>query len=246
MAILPFGVLATSATSCDQDEGIHSLEAVSGRFTGTEQRHHFVVEDDRHGLVTLDPLTGQTATFAARDRQRQEEALAVGGTACDSSGMTCWRVEDQVIEVSRDGGTTWSADLVVTAEEQSQSVEGEEPSCHEKPSAWMVWVAVLDTDGAVTVAVTARHAGVWLRAPDGEWQLIPRDRFDVEPVEDPPGPVRGRLRTVYVHPARSQDGWSERTQSPGVTPTPPCASPTQRTVTPNPSNGPPTTYAVCP
>lgn len=246
MVVLPIGVLATSATSCVTDEGVWGVDAVTGRFTGTDQRHFFVVTDDRHGVVRIDPKSGEVSDLAGPDLQRMVEPALGGSVSCDARGMTCWRVEDQVVEISRDGGVTWTADLSVSEDEQATSVEGVDPGCGDDASAWMVRIAVMDVDGEVTVAVSAKHAGVWLRGVDGSWRLVPRQAFEVDPVRVPSGPVRGRLQVVYVPPARSQDGWVELSPTPSSSPSPACATPSMRTVTPNPSNGPPTTYEVCP
>jgi hypothetical protein len=237
------------------------VEAVEGRFTGTQQRAFFVVEDGFTDLVKADPVTGEASTFPRRDRASLVQSDAFGSVACDRTGMTCWRiqgdrVEDRVVEVSRDGGVTWSTELAVSRQEQARSVAGVDVGCGDDPAAWFLDLAVLDTDAGTVVMATAKHAGVWLRGPAGDWRLVPRDSLLVDPSTegDHPddaesgqvGPVQGRLFVVYVPPARSQDDWSERTPTPPAEPTFPCASPTSRTVTPHPSNGPPTTYEVCP
>ena len=262
VAVLPVGVLATSATSCEVDAGITGVEAVEGRFTGTDQRALFVVEDYSWDAVKVDPLTAASTEFVPQDRAALLEPDAFGSVACDRSGMVCWRIEgerpeDRTVEISQDGGVTWSTDLAVSEDEQARSVEGVDPGCGDEPSAWLLDLAVLDTDAGTAVAVTARHAGVWLRRPDGDWRLVPRDALDADQetgrdgYDDrrprPVGPVRGRLFVVYVPPARSQQGWTVATPSPEPPePTLPCASPTTATVTPNPLNGPPTTHEVCP
>jgi hypothetical protein len=70
MVVLPIGVLATSATSCVTDEGVRGVDAVTGRFTGADQRHFFVVTDDRHGVVRIDPKSGEVSDLAGPDLQR--------------------------------------------------------------------------------------------------------------------------------------------------------------------------------
>ena len=271
-AMLPVGVLATSATSCYTDPGTTGVDAVEGRFTGTGQRVFFVVEDG-DDVVKVDPLTAAATHLAQQDRDSIVQPGIFGSVACDRTGMTCWRIEgervdDRVVELSRDGGVTWTTDLTVSAEDQARSVDGVDPGCGDDPSAWLLHLAVLDTEAGTTVMVSAKHAGVWLRRTDGEWHLVPREALEVdgaesrEPEDDPDdgsgdgpevvGPVRGRLAVVHVPPARSKAGWGEvhptpsREPSPPRETTPPCASPTQHAVTPNPLNGPPTTYEVCP
>jgi hypothetical protein len=248
-ALLPVGVLATSATSCQRDIGVIDVEALEGRFSGTGARAFFVVKDDRLvPFAKVHPRTGVASEFPMGDYRRVLGTSERGSVACDSAGMNCWRAEGREVEMSRNGGVTWTSDLMVSADEQASSVEGIDPGCGDGPSADMGGVAVLDTGIGSTVAVGARHAGLWLRLTDGGWRLVPRNDLEVEAVpgtddgEDVAGPLRGVLRVVQVPPARSVQGWSPQPTEPTL----PCASPTTRTVTPNPMNGPPTSYAACP
>lgn len=241
MALLPVGVLATAATSCDGDDGLWTIDAVQGRFTGTESRQAFVVSDDLAGYVRIDPLTGQVDGLPKHDVERLRDDFPVG--ACDSAGVRCWRVEEfERVQSSVDGGVTWQDDLVIGAEEQAESVaDVDDPGCGEDASARLTFLAVAEVDGAMSVVVTANHLGVWWRGPEGAWELIARAEIAAAPTPEGP-PPRGWLRTVAT-PPRSEQGQYRPTS----TPTPPgCASPTTVTVTPNPLNGPPTTREVCP
>lgn len=243
MAVLPVGVLATAATSCDGDGGLWTIDAVQGRFTGTESRQAFVVSDDVAGYVRIDPLTGRVDGLPEHDVDRLREDFPTGD--CDSTGVRCWRTEDfETVQSSVDGGVTWRDDLVVSPEEQAESIEDvEDPGCGEDASARLTFLAVAEVDGAMSVVVTATHLGVWWHGPEGDWRLITRAEIAAAPTpeRDRP-PPRGRLRTVAT-PPRSDPG----PHRPIRTPLPPdCASPTTVTVTPNPLNGPPTTHEVCP
>ena len=242
MALLPIGVLATAATSCDGDDGLWTIDAVQGRFTGTQSRQVFVVSDDASGYVRIDPLSGQVGGLADGDVARLRDEHPIG--ACDSTGVRCWRVEDfERVQSSVDGGVTWRDDLVVSPEEQAESVEDVDAGCGREASARLTSLAVADVDGVPAVVVTATHLGVWWRDADGNWRLITRAEIAAAPTREPSGhPPRGRLRVVAT-PPRSQHGQYRPTS----TPLPPgCASPTTVTVTPNPLNGPPTTREVCP
>lgn len=245
MAVLPVGVLATAATSCDGDQGLGTVDAVHGRFTGTETRQAFVVRDDDSGWLRIDPLSGQVHVLTDADASRVDDGYRPGG--CDRTGEQCWRVEDsERVQSSTDGGATWRDDLVVTAADQAESLEGlDDPGCNEEASARPTSLAVMDMDGVLTVAVTAKHLGMWLRDPDGDWSLVTREEIAAATEPDDPGgpPPPGRLRVVAV-PPRSEGTVGDPTRE--AVPLPGCASPTTVTVTPHPSNGPPTTYEACP
>jgi hypothetical protein len=242
MALLPVGVLATAATSCDGDDGLSPINAVQGRFTGTQSQQAFVVSDDASGYVRIDPLTGQVDGLGDRDVARLRDTHPVG--ACDSTGVRCWRVEDfEKVQSSVDGGVTWRDDLVVSPEEQAESVEDVDAGCGDEASARLTFLAVAEVDGVPAVVVTATHLGVWWRGADGDWDLITRAEIAAAPTREPSGPPpRGRLRVVAT-PPRSEHGQYRPTSTPDP---PSCASPTTYTVTPNPLNGPPTTHEVCP
>lgn len=242
MAVLPVGVLATAATSCDGDDGLSPINAVEGRFTGTGSRQAFVVSDDASGYVRIDPLTGQVDGLDDRDVARLRDDHPVG--ACDSAGVRCWRAEGfEKVQSSVDGGVTWRDDLVVSPEEQAESVKDVDPGCGDEASARLTFLAVAEVDGVPAVVVTATDLGVWWRGPEGDWKLITRAEIAAAPTPEPDRPPpRGRLRTVAT-PPRSEPAPHQPTR----TPLPPdCASPTTVTVTPNPLNGPPTTHEVCP
>jgi hypothetical protein len=242
-ALLPIGVLATAATSCDGDDGLWTIDAVQGRFTGTQSRQAFVVSDDASGYVRIDPLSGRVDGLADRDVARLHDEHPIG--SCDSTGVRCWRVEDfDKVQSSVDGGVTWRDDLVVGPEEQAESVEDVDAGCGREASARLTFLAAAEVDGVPAVVVTATHLGVWWRDADGDWRLITRAEIAAAPTREPSGPLpRGRLRVVAT-PPRSEHGQYRPTST---TPPPPgCANPTTSTVTPNPLNGPPTTREVCP
>ena len=251
MAVLPVAVLTTAATNCVGDEGVVSLHAVQGRFTGTDARQAFLVDDARSGWSTIDPAgVVRATTYEEPERldwtgtyvppQPVDPELA--GVRCEASGVRCWRLRDDLtVEVSEDSGTTWAQDLALSEEDEEELVEGVDPGCSVTATARLSSLGVLGTGDRATVALAGRHAGVWFRDRSGSWRLVARDQLGGRtPTETPP---RGRLRFVVVLP-RGTELLDVATPTP--TPTPRCASPTRSTVTPNPLNGPPTTYDVCP
>lgn len=146
MVLLPIGVLATAATSCDGDDGLWTIDAVQGRFTGTQSRQAFVVSDDASGYVRIDPLSGRVEGLGDRDVARLRDEHPIG--ACDSTGVKCWRVEDfEKVQSSVDGGVTWRDDLVVSAEEQAESVQDVDAGCGDEASARLTFLAVADVAG---------------------------------------------------------------------------------------------------
>jgi hypothetical protein len=253
MAVLPIAVLATAATNCIGDEGVVAVYPVSGRFTGSDLREAFVVDDSSSGWSLLEPTRAESAWMAAEDSERLDwEAqydvprlldIDVADARCDGDGLRCWRLrDDRTVEVSEDAGATWGPDLALSEKDQEELIEGVDPGCTVTASADLSDLSVLGAGDATTVAVNARHAGVWFRDAAGRWTLVPRERLG-RPAPTPAArPRRGKLGFVVVRPL----GTEFDEPSPSPLPTPFCASPTTTTVTPNPRNGPPTTYEVCP
>lgn len=253
MAVLPIAVLATAATNCVGDEGVVAVYPVSGRFTGSDLREAFVVNDSSSGWSLLEPTRADSAWVPFEDAERfdwegqydapQPVDLDVAAVRCDGEGVRCWRLRgDRTVEVSEDAGATWVADLALSERDQEESIEGVDPGCTVTASADLSDLSVLGAGNTATVAVNARHAGVWFRDATGRWTLVPRERLDAPSPTPAPMPRRGKLRFVVVRPLGTE--LDEPTPSPS--PSLPCSSPTTTAVTPNPLNGPPTTYEVCP
>ena len=103
---------------------------------------------------------------------------------------------------------------------------------------------VMTPDGPLLAAVLTGD-GLLLRDVNGTWRL----RSTEEAAEAPTSGRERRGRFRSVEPELQLPG-----QLPGQSPTPTpsptrppvCASPSYRTVTPDPRNGPPTSYPVCP
>ena len=152
-----------------------------------------------------------------------------------------------VVEVSTDDGLTWTTEISMTDKEAEYAAKGVETGCGGDPFTRLVDVAVLPVEGGTEVAVAAKHGGVLLRSPSGEWRRVSTktlEAMDPPEVTETPtgfiGTVRNELPPGYPTPGAPES------PTPSAPSGPPCASPTRRTVTPHPSNGPPTSYDVCP
>lgn len=182
-AMLPVGVLATAATSCDPDEGVTSVGVVEGRFPGVPEgvERRLGLERDHDRLFTLD----RSATFA-------DPAVETSGPMdrVDEScvGARCWRLRDDVdiiIEASKDRGRTWSPEHVLPAQVRER-IADENDSCGGS-AIDARGVAVLDTGGEPLVGVALGRGGLLLRRLDGTWWHLSSHGLDRE-VPDPPAP----------------------------------------------------------
>jgi hypothetical protein len=116
--------------------------------------------------------------------------------------------------------------------------------------AWLVHrraAALPEADLRRTVG--ASSGGILVRDRDGEWELLTLAELGAVP-EAPnlPGRPEGPLGPVpQPVPTPTQDDPSSPHQTPpSLPPEPTCDAPTTVTVTPNPQNGPPTSYTSCP
>lgn len=243
MAVLPVGVLATSATSCSESEGYQEVAVLEGAFpgppTGLERR------------LAAGELLGARFVIDGTGAYREVDVELDGPldrTRRTCVGERCWRlVGDGAVDGSTDGGRTWVREAELTDADRDAITDevGTDEGCDDEPPAvGATDIAALETDGQVRVIVSLQRGGIWRRDPDGTWtvlterelrDLIQRDRpplptvTEVDGSESPQPPGQGETPGPTVEP-----------------PSPACASPSQRTVTPNPLNGPPTTYEVCP
>lgn len=243
-ALLPLGVLATAATSpCDTDEAITSVDVVVGRLSGgDDERQTILVLRDHHDLRSID-ASGTVSTLPAVEAERIG-APAWNDDACLPDARTCWRVgaANDAVEASVDGGRSWDTELTFSGEQQEEALEGVGESCGEEPQASLDHLAVMATPDGPVVAVTAHHAGAWLRGPTGEWRRVGRTELAAVPAPEGVTRARGGLRSVppvlppYAPPGEPPPG--------PVTPGPPTCPPRERsTITPHPANGEP--FEVC-
>lgn len=238
-ALLPVGVLATSATSCSESEGITVVGVVEGDFTGPPRGAEKRLTGGSYGAGFS--IDGQ-GTFRDVDFEVADGRLSVTDSTC--AGDLCWRLKgEEAVEVSRDGGDTWELEAELTEEDHARidDEEGTDGGCDDEPPRVAATdIAAMDAGGALQVIVALQRGGIWVRQPDGSWVLLTEsDVYRAEEEGRSPPPV---VTEVDAPEQPASPGESE----PTPLPTPTCASPTQRTVTPNPLNGPPTTYEVCP
>ena len=83
------------------------------------------------------------------------------------------------------------------------------------------------------IAVAADAAGLLVRSPEAGWHLL--TMADLEDLPDPPQPTP---HEGFISPVPARPSEDEST-------TAPCEDPITVSATPNPQNGPPTTYVRC-
>ena len=239
VALLPVGVLATSATSCDEWRGYTEVGVVSGDFPGVpHEAETRLGAYDRGGWLTIDGRGKFAEPDVTVDGER--EVLGRHRRACVE--RMCWRiVGGDTVESSSDGGHRWALEDAITEGDRDAIIDEQgDDTCGDPLPIEATDIAAADLGGVVQVVASLQRGGIWRRNHDGTWtiltigtlgELVTRDR--------PPPPVVTEL--VAPQPPTTSD-----TVVPTRTPTPGCSSPTPSTVTPNPLNGPPTTYDVCP
>jgi hypothetical protein len=249
VALVPLGVVATAATSCLEFDGVDQVWVAGGTWASAPAGldHRLVVHVDGHRATSSIDTQGVLTALPEADSSRLDFQYGRSSIGCDGVG-SCWRIGDSdlpVVEVSTDDGRTWTTELSMTREEADDTAKGVEAGCGGEPVTRLVDLAVLPAEDGTEVAVAAKHGGVLLRSPSGAWRRVSHQALVAmrprEVTETPAGfigTVSNELPPGYPTP--------EAPGSPSSPSTPPCPSPTRRTVTPNPSNGPPTSYDVCP
>ena len=181
VALLPVAVLATAATSCDSDQGLENLNVVSGRFSPAPAGREARIGVSRYVMAgdgTVASIRPRVRGLPRRGLRRQVDA------ACDDDG-TCWRIDPGVdyvpsVQMSTDGGTTWTRDLWVTPDERDAALVDVPVGCNEEPSARLRDLVVLKDGTSVRVAVAASSAGMYVRTVGGRWTRVSLadDRLD--------------------------------------------------------------------
>ena len=252
VALLPVAVLATAATSCATTERPRPTSTwCSGRFS----------PGDRAGARSGSWSSRRSTSMAGNGSRRLDRGARVtmdfpddghpapGQAACDDDG-TCWRIDPEVdyvpsVQMSTDGGTTWSR------------------TCGSRPTnATRLWRA------SRSVATRSprhdlrgpggpgrrrrRSASPWPRrtrgstcAPSADgWTRVPLadDRLDLETGPAAQGEL-SRIEPLTRPRTTRQPPQPGETES--LPPEPTCEDPVTVSVTPNPQNGPPTTYVRC-
>lgn len=238
VGLLPVGVLATTATSCSEIEGYQAVAVVRGDFTGPPRREEtrLAVGELLGASFSID----HTGTLLVSSFDL-DGPLERSSRSC--VGDRCWRlVGDDAVDGSVDGGRTWLREAALNEADRDRIREdvGSDGGCDDEPPAvGATDIAAMRVDDGDLVIVTLQRGGVWRRDPTGTWRVLTESELrDLIRDDTPPQPVVTEIdgaegTEVPPDPAPS----SSTTQ---------CPTPLPTTVTPNPLNGPPTTYEVCP
>jgi hypothetical protein len=246
--VLPFAVVATAATSpCYEPRGAYSAEAFRGVWEDGSQRAstRVVVQNEgvTGGVTLVVDEQGQVSRLASGLLGR----LAAGGSYLtrDCTGErppTCWRVRagsDGWTVTRTTHGVAPTAEYALSRRDVEVLRAGLGESCGKPRIARPDDLAVLDVPEGTVVVVAAGNAGLLVRSPAGTWRRVRETRL----------PARTYAAAT---PDRGPTGLLTPRPTPTPAPTPsgppplPCASPSLVTVTPDPRNGPPTAYPVCP
>jgi hypothetical protein len=238
-AVLPLGVLATSATSCDEWRGFTEVAVVAGDFPGVPHEEETrLAAYDGSGWVTIDGRgrfdSPAVSVSGERDYAGDQQRVCVEDR--------CWRiVGGDAVDYSSDGGRSWDREVALTGADRDAIIEEEgDEECGNPLPVRATDLAAVDMDGVVQVVASLERGGVWRRNHDGTWTILTIDTLgELVDRDRPPPPV-----VTELDAPRSPE--VPDPSVPAETPTPGCPSPTQRTVTPNPLNGPPTTNDGCP
>lgn len=252
--VLPFAVLATAATSCDDpSDRSTAVGVVQGRWDGSRDLEPRLVWRSVTGLLVF------TRDGSSRELTPSESSRLTGtgptlSTQCDpDDGDHCWRLvsgDRPQVDATTDGGDTWRTEYLMPKDAYDAIFEelDEDGGCGGGPRIETDDIAVLGTAQGPLVAVAAAEAGLLLRDPAGHWTLS--DRAELDPGRSGlPSPLPEELITpVEAQPGPRPSGESAPSEpaSPTRPPQAACSTPSSRTVTPNPANGSPTTYPVCP
>lgn len=246
VAVLPFGVLATSATSCYEWQGYTEVAVLQGDFEGPPPgvETRLAAHSEGGRVLTID-AAGAFVRSALDVAGEQGVGRSVRACVQDR----CWRLDgDDRVDASVDAGRTWTAEDALEDEDRERIDEelGDE-ECGGPPPVGATDIAAMEVDGDVRVVVALQRGGVWYRDADGTWTVLTPDQLDDRARDvEPPVPTVTELDAPDEPDRDVGEPADPDDDGPTGTPRPTCLSPTPTTVTPHPSNGPPTTYDVCP
>ena len=248
--VLPFAVVATAATSCsDPYSDPTNVGVVEGRWDGTREPAQKLVYTGIFEQVVFAP-DGTFRQPTSGENERLTDVGPVLREACDPRDPRhCWRLGDgrlPQVFATTDGGRDWSTEYVLpqrTYDALMADAEEDDRCGSDRARVAADDIAVLGTEDGPLVAVAAAEAGLLLRDPSGRWT---REHDLVQGyVDDRPSLLPEELITP-VEPTASPTRTGTPDTSPPADPEPSCPSPSMRTVTPHPMNGPPTSYPICP
>jgi hypothetical protein len=246
--LLPFAVVATAATSpCYEPRGAYSVEAFTGVWDDGPGRATTRVEVQNEGVTGGVTLVVDQRGRVSRPAPANLARLTVGGSyltrdCTRGRPPTCWRVRagpDGWAVTRTAAGMSPTTEYALSGDEVRTLRDGLGESCGKPRDARPDDLEVLDGPAGTVVVVAAGNAGLLVRSPAGVWRRVRESRL--------PAPS---YASVTPHPEVT--GLLTPSPPPAPTPTPsgppplPCATPSLLTVTPDPRNGPPTAYPVCP
>ena len=240
VALLPIGVLATSATSCAEWRGFTEVAVVAGDFPGVPHEEETrLAAYDGSGWLTIDRPgqvrpASRVRQWRAGLRRRPTAGVRRGSVLADRRRRRGGLLVRRRSQLAPGGRPDGSGPRRHHRGGGRRGVRGpvarDGPPTSSRPTS---------TESCRSIASLER-GGVWRRNHDGTWTILTIDTIgELVERDRPPPPV-----VTELDPPRSPE--VPDPSVPAGTPTPGCPSPTQRTVTPNPLNGPPTTYDVCP
>jgi len=255
--VLPLAVLATAATSpCDAEGFSVGVTVLEGRWEASRGPAPVESRLVYDGDFAIRPTQAGLELQVLSDSQR-ERVVDWGErhqVACDPiTPRLCWREGDAAstsleLESSRDGGRTWTDEEAMTAQEVAAVRADAGEVCGEPLEVRVRDIAVLSTDDGPFVAAAVGLAGVVVRGPDGQWDHLTTDEVRSRAVAPDPPPENDQLvpvEEVVPSPQGASTGPSPFPSAPASPSGPPCEDPVTVSVTPHPSNGPPTSYLQC-
>lgn len=248
--VLPFAVVATAATSCDDPYNREtSVGIVDGRWDGTRKPETRLVWNGYFEQVVF----ASDGSFRRPTSGEDERTTDLGPQlrkACDPDDPRhCWRIGSgrrPRVDATIDGGTTWTTEYVLpqaTFDALRKDAEEQDRCGGNEARIQGDDIAVLGTDDGPIVAVAAAEADLLMRDSSGHWTRR-HDLVDYSG-SDRPSLLPEELITP-VEPTPTVPGESPPDDGLPTETGPACPSPSYRTVTPNPMNGPPTSYPICP
>jgi hypothetical protein len=247
--LLPFAVVATAATSpCCQPRGAYSAEAFTGVWDDGSQLASTRVVVQNEGVTGGGTLVVDERGHVSRPAPGDLDRLTAGGSyltrdCTRGRPRTCWRVRagsDGWTVTRTTAGAAPTTEYALSGDEVRRLRNGLGESCGKPRDARPDDLEVLDGPQGTVVVVAAGNAGLLVRSPAGVWRRVRESRLPAPTYASAtPRPAPTGLLTPSPSPTPSPT-------PPPPTPPLPCSTPSLLTVTPDPRNGPPTAYPVCP
>ena len=137
VALVPLGVVATAATSCEEFDGVEQVWVAGGNWASAPAGldHRLAVRLDSYRSAFSIDEQGVLSALPHADSSRLDFPHGGSYIGCDGAG-SCWRIGDSdlpVVEVSTDDGQTWATELSMTRKEAEDAADGVETGCGGDP-----------------------------------------------------------------------------------------------------------------